>query len=255
MVQRVALKNQLIKRVDSDFNINMAKKLPFLISVPHGGEEIPLEVRDACILSKEQIIADGDVGVAAIYSIENNVKHFIASNIARAIVDLNRSPDDMSTDGVVKTHTCWMEPVYQYFPKDKVIRILLDKYYFPYHEKLKKMSSREVVLGIDCHTMAEKGPPVGPDPGVERPWICLSNGNSTCSGKWLESLRDCFKIHFQDNVQLNYPFKGGFIIQSHRKELPWVQLEITRKQFIPDTEKKKRILSALQLWYFKTFKT
>jgi len=40
-----------------------------------------------------------------------------------------------------------------------------------------------VMLGIDCHTMAAKGPPIGPDPGKERPLVCLSNARRDLPSK------------------------------------------------------------------------
>ena len=41
--------------------------LPLLISVPHAGLRVPPEVADRCLLTAEEVAADGDVGVAEIY--------------------------------------------------------------------------------------------------------------------------------------------------------------------------------------------
>ena len=42
------------------------------------------------------------------------------------------------------------------------IQAVLDRYYFPYHEKLSCGGSiKDIRLGIDCHTMAATGPPIG----------------------------------------------------------------------------------------------
>ena len=67
-------------------------KLPFLVSVPHAGLHVPREIQDICLLTPEEIYDDSDGGAAEIYfELEKYVEAFISSNVARAIVDLNRT--------------------------------------------------------------------------------------------------------------------------------------------------------------------
>ena len=82
--------------------------LPLLLSVPHAGVEVPAEAEAHCILTPAQIAADGDEGAAEIYALADKVEGHITTHVARAIVDLNRAPDDFGPDGVVKTRTCWV---------------------------------------------------------------------------------------------------------------------------------------------------
>jgi formiminoglutamase len=154
-------------------------KLPFLVSVPHAGLQVPQEVKDICILTPEEIYADSDEGAAEVYfDLEKVVEAFCTSGIARAIVDMNRAVDDFRKDGVIKTHTCYDVRVYKEFPSRKLIEQLLTKYYHPYHQKLERLTNTEnIVVGIDCHTMAAVGPPIGPDAGKSRPLVCLSNAD------------------------------------------------------------------------------
>jgi N-formylglutamate deformylase len=223
-------------------------KLPILVSVPHAGLTIPSEVEDYCILSEKEIIADGDEGAREIYySLKSKVAAFVTIDIARAIIDLNRAEDDRRTDGVVKTHTCWNVPVYRQFPPEDVIEVLLERFYRPYHARLRALASG-VMLGIDCHTMAAKGPPIGPDPGKERPLICLSNADGTCPQSWMEALVRCFEQVFEIEVSINFPFAGGYIVRSHAAELPWVQLEFSRAPIFSTVEKQRRLLAALEKW-------
>jgi N-formylglutamate amidohydrolase len=224
-------------------------KLPLLISVPHAGLAVPPEAQPYCILSEQQIVEDGDEGAAEIYhGLRDHVAAFVTTAVARAIVDMNRAEDDRRPDGLVKTHTCWNVPVYREFPPPEVIDMLLDQYYRPYHALLTELAKSGVHLGVDCHTMATKGPPIGPGPGIERPWICLSNGDETCPQDWIELLADCLSRTFDQDVAINDPFKGGYIVRSHASELPWVQLELSRAPFMSTDEKYLRILSALQEW-------
>jgi formiminoglutamase len=223
--------------------------LPILLSVPHGGLNIPLEVERVNILSFEEIVADGDEGAAEVYSLESEVARFVTTDIARAYVDMNRAEDDRRKDGVVKTHTCWDIPIYREPLSREIVETLLRKHYRPYHEKLTLWANeKKVMLGVDCHTMASQGPPLGPDPGKERPLVCLSNAGGTCPDEWLSLLAACFGESFQTDVSINEPFTGGYIIRSHSVELPWVQVEISRAPVLSNREKRLAVLNALTSW-------
>lgn len=225
------------------------KKLPLLLSVPHAGLQVPPEAEPYCRLTPEQVAEDGDVGAAEIYDFRDEFKAYESTEIARAIIDQNREPTDRRKDGVVKTHTCWEVPVYDPFPPQDVLDAMLRSYYFPYHRRLTELGeSGEFPLAVDCHTMAAFGPPVGPDPGQERPQVCLSNGEGTCSDEWINSLKNAFQRHFEGDVAINTPFRGGYITRNHAAEMPWVQLEISRAPFATDQEKRRRVLAAITDW-------
>jgi N-formylglutamate amidohydrolase len=224
-------------------------KLPLLVSVPHAGLAIPPEVDKLCALSRRQIAEDGDEGAAEIYRLEDAVQVLVTTEVARAFVDLNRAEDDRRRDGVVKTHTCWDVPVYHRPLPEDLVELLLARYYRPYHRHLSELAGSSVVAGIDCHTMAAVGPPVAPDPGVTRPLICLSNADGTCPRAWLESLAACLTASFGEQVSINHPFRGGYIIRSHASELPWLQLELSRARTMSMAEKRRRLLDALFSWH------
>lgn len=220
--------------------------LPFLISVPHAGLRVPPEVVDICLLEEQDIVDDSDVGALGIYyPLREKVAAFVTADIARAIVDMNRREDDMRKDGVVKTHTCWGVPIYKEIPSEEVISLLIQNYHRPYHAKLSQFNSN-ILMGIDCHTMAEVGPPVGPDPGSKRPRACLSNGNTTCPDEWIDLMAECFEDSYNTEININSPFKGGHIIRSHANAIPWIQVELSREPFIENKEKGARFLSAIQ---------
>jgi formiminoglutamase len=222
--------------------------LPLLLSVPHAGLRVPHEVEPYCRLTEREIAEDGDVGAAEIYALEPRVAAFLTTDVARAIVDLNRAPDDRRADGVVKTHTCWNVAVYREPLTEQTVQILLDRYYHPYHARLRDLAGGSLLLGVDCHTMAAEGPPVGPDPGVERPWVCLSNGDGTCPQPWIERMARCFEEAFDGPVRINDPFRGGYITRSHAAEMPWIQLELSRAPFLGPDEKRRRVSMALDDW-------
>jgi len=222
-------------------------KLPILISSPHAGLYVPPCVRELCALTPEEIAADGDAGAAAIYGpLKDHVEVFTTTVVARAIVDLNRQINDRSKDGVIKTHTCWDVPVYREAPSEAIVRELLENEYIPYHERLTDASSWGLKLAVDCHTMAAIAPPVAPDPGRKRPLVCLGdNQGRTLPPGWMEKLVIAFGAAFETEVAVNEPFAGGHITRTHGKEMPWVQLELSRDASRSPAEKGERVLSAL----------
>ena len=224
-------------------------KLPLLVSVPHAGLRIPAEVEPLCALTPEQVAADGDGGAAEIYAIEDEVGALVTTDVARAIVDMNRARDDRGPDGAVKTRTCWDVAVWHRPLSDAEIDGLLDTCHAPYHQRLTELGlSGAWLLGVDCHTMAAAGPPLGPDPGTERPWVCLSNGDGTCPQEWIDSLRECFQEQLEGPVKVNDPFRGGYITRSHSAEMPWIQIELSRDPFISNKAKRGAVLAALRRW-------
>lgn len=222
-------------------------KLPLLISVPHAGVSVPEEVEDLCILTPNQIAADSDQGADEIYALDSEATRYVSVDIARAIIDLNRSAEDRGPDGVVKVTTCYGEDVYRKPLPENLIDTLLDRYYRPYHRRLTELAE-DVRLGLDCHTMAAVGPPVAPDPGSVRPNICLSNASRTCPMNLFESFITCFERVFGENVAVNAPFKGGHIIRSHAAELPWIQIELSRDPWISSSQKNRMVLDVLELF-------
>ncbi len=224
-------------------------RLPLLISVPHAGLAVPEEVADLNLLRPDQVAADGDVGAAAIYAeLCERAIHCVTTEVARAFVDLNRAEDDFRKDGVVKTHTCWDAPIYRAPLPAATIETLLARWHRPYHQRLSELAGSGVVLGVDCHTMAAAGPPVGPDTGRARPEVCIGDGDGTCPRDWAEQLVDCFQRYYTGEVTLNRPFHGGYIVRAHAAELPWVMIELNRAPFASDAEKGRRVLAALTDW-------
>jgi formiminoglutamase len=142
----------------------MPDRLPVLISIPHGGDQIPPEVENRVQLTERDIFFDGDALTREIYNFEDRVEAFIEMPIARAIIDLNRSHDDRppeNPDGVVKTITTDKTQIYKQdmFPDDSFIEHLLEKYYLPFHNEVDQLLDRhEIILALDCHSMLEKAP-------------------------------------------------------------------------------------------------
>jgi len=221
-------------------------KLPILLSIPHGGTKRPKELEDhLCITNKDQF-DDSDPFVIEIYNLENKVERVISSEIARAYIDLNRSPQDLppqNPDGLIKSTTCYQKKIYikGREPDDSLTKKLIQLYYLPYHRSIQK-SLREIDLQLclDCHSMASQAPNISPDgKNKERPLFCLSNQNGkTSSNEMIELLADCISESFQINrnqILLNNPFLGGYITKTYgNNPIPWIQIEMNRKLYLID---------------------
>jgi len=235
----------------------MGTVYPLLISIPHSGSIIPPEVAEMVRITGKDIFYDGDTLTREIYDFGKSANAVIKTPIARAIVDVNRAYDDRppeNPDGVVKTVTTDGTPVYRegMFPDDDLVEDLLQKYYFPYHERLGNLlESRSIRLALDCHSMLEHSPVTSVRPGEPRPLICLSNrgdregmpvrgcGHVTCPPEWIRALAESFRYTFagEGEVVMNNPFAGGYISQYHYEHsgIPWIQIEINRKLYLNET--------------------
>lgn len=255
----------------------MAKRLPILISIPHGGDVIAHEVKDRVHLTARDIFFDGDAKTREIYNFKNEVEAFIEMPIARAIIDVNRASNDRppkNPDGVIKTITTDKKEIYKQnkFPDDLLIEQLLEKYYFPFHNKIDRLlEEHEIILALDCHSMLAEAPPISKDAGKPRPLISLSNrgdiygepteerGSVTCPPEWIYELASSFKDVFgeQGEITINDPFTGGFNSQLHFKNngIPWIQVEINRNLYLSElyfnekelTVEKKRLEELREL--------
>jgi N-formylglutamate deformylase len=234
----------------------MRARHPLLMSIPHGGDEVPPEVSDRVMVTARDIFYDADALTRKLFDFKSNVVAAIEMQIARAIVDVNRAPDDrppQNWDGVIKSLTTNGTPVYKkdMFPDDTLIGRLLQRYYFPFHEKLDYLlEHHDIKLALDCHSMQNHAPPTSENPARERPLICLSNrgdgrgmptterGPITCPPEWIQELAESFRRVFtnEGTVTINNPFFGGFISQFHyrRTGIPWIQIEINRKLYLAE---------------------
>jgi N-formylglutamate deformylase len=220
------------------------KRLPFAISVPHGGTDVPEEFAPHLLATSECMKEDVDHLTREICGVNSElVVHYIDFETSRTFVDLNRPPDwvgELYPDGVVKRLTHLGHPVFREFPSDTLVKAVLDRLYFPYHGKLERITrDPEVKLTIDCHSMAPRGLPVSPDePGKERPPICLGHrGGATATREMVQVLQDVISVVYGvpcRDILIDAPFNGGYITQQHGSlDNPVIQLEFSRGFYMP----------------------
>ena len=236
------------KRYDSSVSTDV---LPLLISIPHGGWYLPRSIQDRIQLDQSDIFPDSDPYTHEIYGLKDEVLYYHQSDIARAVVDLNRAHTDLppqNPDGVIKSHTIMDKEVYYEGrqPNLSEIHRLLRQFYYPYHLKIDAdMKDHSLLCCFDCHSMLEHLPGTPAIPENDRPFICLSNlgdengdgneNNRTCQPEMIRLFADCLRDQFPeeaDNIHLNTPFRGGFISRFHSRKLPWIQIELNRRAYL-----------------------
>jgi formiminoglutamase len=228
--------------------------LPLIVSIPHGGLEVPSEVADLQMLNADQVRVDGDEGAAEIYALEGSVRHVLRTSVARAFVDLNRPPNDRGRDGVVKTHTIFEEPIYRRPLSEGEAQRLIERYWQPYQAELRRLAADPAIrLGIDGHTMAAIGPPIARDAGQRRPRVCLGDGGGAFPEAWKDSLTRHFRDQFGDDVVWNEPFRGGYITREMGSVKPWLQIELARTESPAYSQQRDSLEAALRGWCGEVF--
>jgi N-formylglutamate deformylase len=220
--------------------------LPILISIPHGGMDMPPELKENTCITKFDLFDDIDPFVREIFDIGTKAKKIISTNIARTFVDLNRSMQDLppkNPDGLIKSMTCYEKPIYhsKKHPDEKTTSILIEKYYKTYHREIQKaLKEFDFQLCLDCHSMASEAPSISPDGNSKpRPLFCISNQNGkTCSDEMLhllgESLKKSFSLQEAD-LKFNDPFQGGYITKTYgNNPVPWIQIEMNRSLYLSE---------------------
>jgi formiminoglutamase len=68
------------------------KHYPFLISIPHGGTDVPDIVRPLFLLDNDELWYYCDPRTRSVFGYKDRVAAYIDTPISRMVVDLNRPP-------------------------------------------------------------------------------------------------------------------------------------------------------------------
>lgn len=222
-------------------------RLPFALSIPHGGVETPEELASLVVATAADQREDIDHLTREIFGVpEGMVATQLTFGTARTFVDLNRHPDDCGPqhpDGVVKSMTHLNRQVFSSYPDEGVVKGLLDRLYRPYHAALARaVADPEVVLLLDCHSMAPHGLPTSPDrPGQPRPLVNLGHmGGASAPLELVECLRQTMAEVYEiplEEVVIDHPFTGGYISAAHHTATCHaIQIEFNRRFYLGDQE-------------------
>ncbi|MFO7987523.1 MAG: N-formylglutamate amidohydrolase [Desulfatiglandaceae bacterium] len=222
---------------------------PFVISVPHCSARVPESLRPLLALSEPEIGESIDVGTQEIFG-ALPAQHVLCAQWSRLVVDLNRDPAQQGRKGVIPEVDYFGRSVYRAtaLPDEGRLQDRLRKYYWPYHQRLKKWLDEPRIRGLlDCHSLNGVGPLEAPDAGMKRKDIVLSNngdhqgecvldhGKITCPAGVLKLMADIF-MAAGFSVAVNFPYSGGFITTHYGLELVErdrfaIQVEINQALF------------------------
>jgi len=202
--------------------------LPLVLSIPHCGTEIPLDIEKDLALNPAQVAESEDVGTREIFG-DLPVLSRQAARWSRLVVDLNRASDDYGPRGVIASADYSARPVFKTGREPDRIETLrrVKAYYLPYHEKLREsLDLPGLRLLLDCHSMDGVGPADAPDPGKPRADVNLGNnggfhgdptpqrGPITCPPQLMQNLAEALEAQ-GISVSLNDPYAGGYITMKY----------------------------------------
>ena len=259
-----------------------------MIIIPHGGCRVPEEFAGYEAVSKFDLLIQSDTCANGLFSFGDSVAGTIDTDISRLFVDLDRQYTTVppARDGVLKKTTLHGKPVFRedLFPDEIAISNVLRRYWFPFHDAVKKiMDTGGLRLIIECHTMLAVGPAISRDPGMPRPIILLENvidrnGTPvpTCdqaiAANLLEHLKKAFagvEETIAEKFTLAAEPSPGFIHPHYGGgSVPMIRLSLSRALFLNDTyfsydymkvdelrirQLNELLWSAIEKFYLKNF--
>ncbi|MDC0581712.1 N-formylglutamate amidohydrolase [Amylibacter sp.] len=206
---------------------------------PHSGRSYSESFLKNSLLKKPEIRASEDAYVDDLFSSVTEFGAPLLTAVApRAFVDLNRQADELDSaiiQGVNKNILnsrvlSGLGVIPRIVSKGNNIQsgkmtieqanLRLDKSYFPYHYKLKKLLDQtklefgKVIL-IDCHSMPMRSTHSLRSSDGKSPNIVLGNRfGSSCSSDIMEQIKSSFEdAGFR--VSQNIPFSGAYILKNY----------------------------------------
>jgi len=200
--------------------------MPMLLSIPHGGTDIPDEVADRYAPSAAAR-ADTDWHLARVYDFADEMGiSTLAARWSRYLIDLNRPPEDTNlypgqdTTGLCPVDTFTREPLYLpgRAPDATETARRLERYWQPYHKQLQAELDRLLALHgrvvlWDAHSIASRVPRFfdGRLPDLN---FGTADGRS-CSLQLQGALMNVAAAQDRFSFVFNGRFKGGHITRRY----------------------------------------
>ena len=222
---------------------------PLLISLPHDGSEIPAAIA-ARMTESARRAPDTDWHVSRLYAFARELgASMLVPRYSRYVVDLNRSPDDVSlypgqnTTGLCPIVQFCGEPVYQDgeepTPEDIVSRV--ERYWQPYHAALRDELAR--IRSLHGRVVLWEGHSIrGEVPFLfdgRLPDLNLGTaGGASCVPALQDRLEAVLAAQSRYDWVVNGRFKGGYITRHYgdpANGIDAVQLEVSQRIYMDET--------------------
>jgi N-formylglutamate deformylase len=229
-----------------------AKKIPFVLSIPHRGTEFPDELKENYVPELVEVLDDTDWDLEKLYDFANDLGiTIIYAKYSRWVIDLNREPNSkpLYDDGRLITELCPTttflgEDIYikkEFEPTDEEINRRLENYFYPYHQKIDEIIAElktefGQVVFWDAHSIRREVKTIRKEPFPD--FILGNNDGKTADKKFIETTLNSLR---SSDWQINHndPFKGGFLTRSKgnpEKGVHALQLEMSKDLYMSNDE-------------------
>jgi N-formylglutamate amidohydrolase len=241
--------------------------LPIVVTTTHSGRAVPFEVLvemlgegvgdpEVCRRHLDWLYRQNDPFTDRIFHLPGAAN--LHAVVSRFVVDLNRDPDDLGPNGVVKRTDFDLTPLYPAGTTltEHEVAERLARYWHPFHDSVERHVGAAELL-IDGHAMTADGPQLGPDAGIARPAFCLMTGGDehgdpigeeppSLSAAVARQAVDAFWRHVSPIVRqapdvpselaLNRPFATGGVLRRYGQggRVPALGIEINRALYFDE---------------------
>lgn len=242
------------------------RRVPVIVSCPHVGTEIPIEVARDMDPSLVVNVPDTDWFVHELYGFAPDMGiTLVHAGFSRFVVDLNRDPagtklyaDGRPETALVPTVSFGGKPLYRgKSPDDEEIARRKQRYFDPYHVALHAMlqgmrKEFKHVLFFDAHSIQRRVPSIRPEPF---PDVIVGDQKGKTAHPSLSKAALASLEKSGLTVAYNDPFMGGYLTRSMGKPdtgIHAIQLEMSQDIYMNepkaqrDEAKQKEVQSHLE---------
>lgn len=221
--------------------------VPLLISMPHNGEAIPVDIANT-MTDFAKTVPDTDWHMDRLYDFAKALgAYIIAPKFSRYVIDLNRDPQGVDLyPGANSTELCPtsafdLTPLYkeEHLPDQKEVSRRIENYWQPYHSALEStLNSIQRTHGkavlLEAHSILSHVPRFFEG---QLPDFNFGTGAGTsCSPEMLKAIET---IDFSPYSQVsNGRFKGGYITRQYgqpNKNIHALQLELSQHTYMQES--------------------
>lgn len=229
------------------------KKEKILIIIPNGGTAVPEELLPHSIVSDFELFMFSDPLANQLFAFQKAIG-VVDSLISPLFVDLNEHFSKLPpsyNSGVIKTETPNGKKIFEegVYPDSIASANILRRYYFPFHDAVKRsLQSEEVNLIVECRVNPAVGFRNSPDSGKPMPLVRIKYVANN-RGKIYETapkilcefimsgLRDCLKNEpcaAESAFEISEREMKGEIALNNSNRIPFISLELCSSVYIND---------------------
>lgn len=220
-----------------------ADEMPLVVSVPHTGVLIPLEMAARLASDEMRSLPMTDWHLHHLYDFVPSLgADLLCAQYSRFVVDLNRPPTPRALypgrfeTGLVALETFKGEAIWNEPPNETEIAARRERYHQPYHDKLNALLKDKLerfgqVWLIDAHSIASH--PTRMHDRLDKHIYLGNRDGLSCEEGWFEFMVSQFESRGM-SVSRNYPYKGGYITDYYGENaaIQAVQIEMNQELYM-----------------------